>query len=299
MGGMKAPTLLAGLVSVLIAVAHSSAEDPLVLRVWPGKPPGETAPLDPEKYLESPADRPVKRLTNISDPTITVRKPPADKDTGAAVLICPGGGYHILAIDLEGDEVADWLNSIGVTGIVLKYRVPRREGRPTHEAPLQDAQRAMSLVRSKASELGIDPERIGILGFSAGANLSAHMSTKYGHRAYGTIDDIDLVSCRPDFAVLVYPAYLAVEGKLELNPDFHVDEKTPPAFLAHAADDPVTADSSLVWYAALTRAKSSAELHVYSTGGHGFGLRPSSDPCSSWPARCEEWMKRRGLLDKQ
>ena len=212
------------------------------------------------------------------------------------MLVCPGGGYHILAIDLEGDEVAQWLNSIGVTALVLKYRVPRRDTQPAHLAPLQDAQRAMSLVRSKASELGIDPERIGILGFSAGGHLSASASTKYNTRSYGTIDDVDLVSCRPDFAVLVYPAYLAVEGKLELNPEFKVDEKTPPAFLAHAADDPVSADSSLVWYSALTRAKSSAELHIYSTGGHGFGLRPSSDPCSTWPARCEEWMKRRGIL---
>jgi acetyl esterase/lipase len=274
------------------------AEEPPVLRVWPGKAPGEKGDIGPEKFLDSPPERAVKRLTNVSDPTLTVHKPPADKDTGAAVLICPGGGYHILAIDLEGDEVAGWLNSIGVTGIVLKYRVPRREGQAVHQAPLQDGQRAMSLVRSKASELGIDAQRIGILGFSAGGHLAAAASTGYDKRSYATIDAVDQVSCRPDFTVLVYPGYLAVEEKLELAPEIVVSANTPPSFVAHASDDPVSAEGSVAWYVAATRAKASAELHVYATGGHGFGLRPSDDPCSTWPQRCEEWMRRQGLLTR-
>ena len=284
------------LLAIAIFLLPAAADEPLVLRLWPGRAPGEKGAVGEEKFLESPPDRQVKRLTNVSDPTISVHKPPADSDTGAAVLVCPGGGYQILATDLEGTEVADWLNSLGVTGIVLKYRVPRREGQSVHQAPLQDAQRAMSLARSKASELGIDPARIGILGFSAGGHVSAVASTNFDKRSYATIDAVDQVSCRPDFAVLIYPAYLAIEGKLDLSPELTASEQTPPTFLAHASDDPVSADSSVAYYAALKKAKASAELHIYAVGGHGFGLRPSGDPCSTWPQRCEEWMRRQGFL---
>src|SRR5206468_9683787 len=151
---------------------------------------------------------PVQRVANVTRPTLTVFKPSKDKDTGAAVLVCPGGGYNILAFDKEGTEVAEWLNSIGVSGVVLKYRVPRRKDLPKHQAPLQDAQRAVSLIRSHAGEWGIDAKRIGVLGFSAGGHLSATLSTNYDQRAYSPIDEADKVSCRPDFTVLIYPAYL-------------------------------------------------------------------------------------------
>jgi acetyl esterase/lipase len=215
------------------------------------------------------------------------------------VLITPGGGYNLLAWDLEGEEVAGWLNSIGVAGIVLKYRVPRRPDTPRDAAPPQaqmDAQRAMSVVRARAGEWGLDPKRIGMLGFSAGGHLTAWTATNFDKRAYEPLDETDRVSCRPDFAVLVYPAYLVPKGKDELAPDIRVSKETPPVFFAHAGDDGVSADNSIVMYRALKKAGVPAELHVYATGGHGFGLRPSDKPCSTWPQRCGEWMKAQGLL---
>jgi acetyl esterase/lipase len=241
----------------------------------------------------------VKRITDVTHPTISVLRPTKVKDTGAAVLIAPGGGYNILAWDLEGEEVAAWLNSIGVTGIVLKYRVPRRPTDAKGEPPigaLQDAQRAMSLVRSKASEWKIDPERIGMLGFSAGGHLTASLSTHYDKRAYKTFDDIDKVSCRPDFAVLIYPGGLLEKGKDTLRSDIRVTKETPPMFFAHATNDPVSSENSVAMYLALRSAKVPTEMHLYATGGHGFGLRKSDQPCSAWPQRCAEWMRSRGVL---
>lgn len=279
----------------------AAAEKPLTVDVWPGKAPGDDRELGPEKVTESkPGQRPVKRITNVSRPTLTIFRPARDRDTGAAVVIAPGGGYHILAWDLEGEEVAKWLNSIGVTGIVLKYRVPRRPGTPGDKAPPQaqmDAQRALSLVRSKAKEWHLDPKRIGMLGFSAGGHLTAWASTNFDHRSYKAGDAVDAVSCRPDFTILIYPAYLLVKGKLELAPEIRVSRETPQTFFAHAADDPVTPQSSVVMWQALKKAGVPAELHVYASGGHGFGLRPSDSPCSTWPQRCADWMRSRGFLE--
>jgi acetyl esterase/lipase len=215
------------------------------------------------------------------------------------VVICPGGGYNILAWNLEGEEVAEWLNSIGVTGIVLKYRVPRRSGDPKGMppvGPLQDAQRALSVVRGKAAEWGIDAKRIGILGFSAGGHLATSASCNFDKRAYEPIDDVDKISCRPDFAVLIYPAYLLAKDKDELAPDIRIRKECPPMFFAHAGNDPVKADNSIFTYLALKRAGVPSELHIYSTGGHGFGLRPSVNPCSTWPQRCGDWLKTQGVL---
>lgn len=287
---------------LVLPLAARGAEKQLSFDVWPGKAPGETADIGPEKYLEQkPNEKKVKRLTNVSKPTITLFRPEKDKDTGAAVVIAPGGGYHILAEDLEGEEVAMWLNSIGVTGIVLKYRVPRRPDQPKDKppiGPLQDAQRAMSLVRSKAPEWGIDPKRIGMLGFSAGGHLTASASTNFDRRAYDTLDDVDKVSCRPDFTVLIYPAYLVVKDRDELQPEIRVRKECPPTFFAHAADDPIKPDNSVQMFLALRRAGVPAELHIYGGGGHGFGLRPSDHACSTWPKRCEEWMRSQGVLKK-
>jgi acetyl esterase/lipase len=290
-----------GLAVILIPALSAAGADkqPMTVDVWPGKAPGETGTIGEEKFLEQKAgEKKVKRLTNVSKPTLTIFRPAKDKDTGAAVVICPGGGYNILAWDLEGEEVAEWLNSIGVTGIVLKYRVPRRPDQPKDKppiGPLQDVQRALSLVRGKAKDWGVNPQRIGVLGFSAGGHLTAAAATNFDKRAYEPLDDVDKVSCRPDFAVLVYPAYLAVKDKEDLMPDIRVSKETPPCFFAHAADDGVSAENSVQMYRALRKAGVKAELHIYASGGHGFGLRPSDHPCCTWPQRCAEWLQAQGI----
>ena len=218
--------LIACLCVVELAVA---ADTPLVVELWPGNVPDEIDNIGPEKSLMSPRlDRkqvevtePTKMVTNVSRPTITIYQPAKDKDTGTAVLICPGGGYWNLYWQLEGEEVASWLNSLGVTGIILKYRVPRRSddtrGEPARR-PLQDAQRAVSLVRSKAAQWGINPKQIGMAGFSAGGHLAIATATSFEKRTYNPIDDIDKTSCRPDFAILVYSGYLKAKDKDELAP---------------------------------------------------------------------------------
>ncbi|HZL38543.1 MAG TPA: alpha/beta hydrolase [Tepidisphaeraceae bacterium] len=286
---------IAGILLIATSLTATRAADaPAVIDIWPaGKVPGNPKEPAAEKMEDSGG---VKRVSNVSKPTLTVFRPAKDKDTGAAVVICPGGGYSILAWDLEGTEVAQWLNSAGVTGIILKYRVPAHYEKPHGFAPLVDAQRAMSLVRSNAKEWGIDPTRIGMLGFSAGGNLTALACTNYDKRSYDPIDDIDQASCRPDFGVLCYPAWLIDDKTHQLKDQFRVNKKTPPMFFVHAGDDGITADNSAVMYMALHDAKLPAELHIYSKGGHGFGLRPTDKPVSTWPKRCEAWMKSLGLL---
>jgi acetyl esterase/lipase len=289
--------LLTLILAGVISAPARAADKPLVLDVWPGLAPGDKGNVGEEKTTKM--DRGVTIVTNVTKPTLTVFRPAKDKDTGAAVVIAPGGAYRGLAWDLEGEEVAAWLNSIGVTGIVLKYRVPRRDGTPNDAAPPQaemDAQRAISLVRSKTKEWGIDPKRVGMLGFSAGGHLTAWTSTNFDKRAYEPIDAIDKESCRPDFTALIYPAYLMNKAKDGLLPDIRVSKETPPTFFVYAEDDPVGPENALLMYLALKKEKVSAEIHVYSKGGHGFGLRKSDKPCSTWPQRCEEWMKAQRLL---
>jgi acetyl esterase/lipase len=284
-----------------IALCSASvAAEPVVVKVWPGTPPGESGKIGAEKFLQQkPGEKKIIRVTNVTVPTLSIFRPDEGKGTGAAVIICPGGAYHILAWDLEGEEVAAWLNSIGVTGIVLKYRVPRRPGTPASAPPAQalmDAQRAVSLVRSKAAEWRLDPKRVGIMGFSAGGHLAAATATNFDKRTYPPIDAVDQVDCRPDFAVLVYPAYLVQKGKLDLNADIRVSKTTPPMFLAHAANDPVKSDNSVGMFLALQKAGVRAEMHVFASGGHGFGLRPSSHPCVNWPHRCADWLRDLGII---
>jgi acetyl esterase/lipase len=284
----------------VIGVAAAAAGNPRVLDVWPGKPPGAAGKAKPETgQVMKSGGRTIRIVTNVSRPTLTVFRPAKERHTRVAVVICPGGGYHALAWDLEGTEVADWLNSIGVTGIVLKYRVPRSADLAPDKqplGPLQDAQRAVSLVRSKADEWGIDPKRIGLLGFSAGGHLTAAAATNFDRRAYEARDKVDRVSCRPDFAVLVYPAYLLTKDNRHLAPDIRVRKDCPPMFLVHAFDDPIPVQDSLLMGLALKQAGVPAELHIYASGGHGFGLRPSRHPCSAWPRRCAEWMRDQRIL---
>ena len=235
-------------------------------------------------------------LTNVTKPTITVYRPSSATPTGTAVLVCPGGGYRILAYDKEGTEIAQWLNSLGVTAIVLKYRVPPRQERPRDEPALQDAQR-LGIIRSHAQEWKIDPGRIGVIGFSAGGHLAAHLSTNHNRRSYEPVDAADRAPCRPDFAMLIYPAPLVVYGQLHrLAPELKVTTDTPPTFLVHSEDDRFPIGDSPFYYMALSDARVSAEMHLYPSGAHGYGLRPSSHLATTWPKRAEEWMRSLGFL---
>jgi acetyl esterase/lipase len=291
-----------------VAPAAAGADAPLVVDLWPGKPPDEAGPFGPEQVRLSPRlDRkqvevtePTRLITNVSRPTLTIYRPAKGKDTGTAVLICPGGGYWDLYWQLEGEEVAAWLNSLGVTGIILKYRVPRRPDEPKGEParrPLQDAQRAVSLVRSRARDWGLDPKRIGMVGFSAGGHLAIATATGFEKRTYPPIDAIDKVSCRPDFAILVYPGYLKAKDRDELAPGLRIPAGTPPVFLAHGGADVISPpEHSVVLYLALRRAGVPAELHVYAGAAHDFGVRPSDRPCSTWTRSCADWLRHQGFL---
>lgn len=282
------------------AVVTSAAPIPL----WPGPAPGETNALPAESDLTKTNDnwvagRRLIRLGNVSEPTLEIFRPRAEVDTGAAVLVCPGGGYHILALDLEGTEVCEWLNTLGVTGVLLKYRVPKRAGLEKHAVALQDAQRGMSLLRSRAREFGLDPARLGVLGFSAGGHLSAALSTA-PTRTYSRVDAVDEVSWRPDFTVLIYPAYLSVKEENDrVAPDLPLSTNTPPTFISISADDPVRVEGALSYALGLKQQSVPVELHVYPVGGHGYGLRRTENPVTWWPDRVADWMKARGLLQRR
>src|ERR1043166_3864706 len=290
------------------ASARSEADKPLVVELWPDKVPDEVAHIGPERVVMSPKlDRkqvevtePTRMVTAVTNPTITILRPAREKETGTAMLICPGGGYWNLYWQLEGEEVAAWLNTMGVTGIILKYRVPRRPDEPKGEParrPLQDAQRAVSLVRSKAAEWGIDPQHIGMVGFSAGGHLAIATATTFDRRSYEPVDDVDKISCRPDFAISVYPGYLKAKDKAELAPGLRVPAGTPPIFLAHGGEDIISRPAhSVLMYLALKRAGIPAELHVYAGAAHDFGVRKSDHPCSTWTEACVDWLRQQGLL---
>jgi acetyl esterase/lipase len=295
------PLFLSILLAPLLAAAAPS--EPIVL--WPGGAPDEHGQIGAEADMTKPTDgkpggKPVIRIGNVSVPTITVFPAPADKQTGAAVVVCPGGGYSILAWDLEGTEVCDWLNSEGVTAVLLKYRVPARKGAERYAGPLQDAQRALGLIRQHAQEWKLDPKRIGILGFSAGGHLSAAASTNFGQRTYARLDEADDQSCRPDFTILIYPAYLAVKEKDDaLAPEIKVTSETPPAFIVQTEDDPVRVENAVAYYSALAKAKVPAEIHLFPSGGHGYGLRPTEKAVTHWPELANRWLGDRGLLKGQ
>ena len=283
-------------------------ESPQVIQLWPGTPPEEPGTIGEERVRLSPkldhkqveVTEQTRLITNVTKPTLTIYRPSKDKDTGTAILICPGGGYWDLYWQLEGEEVATWLNSIGVTGIILKYRVPRRpdeiKGEPSRR-PLQDAQRAVSLVRSKAAEWGIKPQQIGMIGFSAGGHLAIATATSFEKRTYEPVDDVDKISCRPDFGIAAYSGYLKVKDKEELAPYLHIPASTPPIFLAHGGADLISPpEHSVLMYLALRKAGIPAELHVYATAAHDFAVRPSDHPCSTWTTACAAWLRHQGFL---
>lgn len=286
--------------------------------IWPGTPP-DTKPM-PGQEAEGQttsmvAGKPWTWVANVTQPTMTVYTP-TGKNTGAAVVVLPGGGFEVLAIDLEGTEICDWLTSKGITCILLKYRVPSEpydwrcaDGKvasvpcypddlATSTRSLEDLQRTMGLVRLHAKEWHIDPHKIGVAGFSAGGFLAAEISTKYQQRLYAPVDDADKESARPDFAILVYPGHLATDGD-RLNPNVPVSRETPPTFVVQAQDahvDPV--HESLVYYAALAKAGVPVEMHLYAQGGHAFGLRRNRFPVTDWPQLVETWLHTIGMISQ-
>ena len=295
-------------------VAQTSAWQPSGERsqmpIWPGLPPGAHAAPDSESFgtVEKPvAGKPWLYIRNVSKPTLTVYSPQA-QNTGAAIVVFPGGGYQILAIDLEGSEVCDWLTAKGITCVLLKYRVPNSGSswdqmcgcfRNTKSSlALEDAQRTLGLVRLHATDWHIDPHKVGVLGFSAGGHLVAAVSTHFDKRVYPPVDAADRESCRPDFAVSLYPGHLWIdEKKFELNPTINVTRNTPPTFLLQAENDPVdNVNNSLVYYAALKKADVPVEMHLYPAGGHAFGLRRTKEPITEWPELVEKWLKTIGMI---
>ena len=282
--------------------------------IWPGAipdaqqiPRAETASTPTDKLV---AGRTFTYIENVSRPTITVYSP-AGENTGAAVVVFPGGGYRILAIDLEGTEVCDWLTANGITCVLLKYRVPGLAfyskpaypfSGPYPQSPvaLEDAQRAVGLVRFHAAEWHIDPLKIGVLGFSAGGHMVAAVSTHFARRLYRSVDAADKVSCRPDFAVAIYPGHLSLaENSIALNPDIrdHITSQTPPTFLLQNEDDHVDrVEDALSYYVALKKAGVPVELHSYPQGGHAFGRRPTKLPATRWPELVETWLATLGMI---
>jgi acetyl esterase/lipase len=325
--------------SSVIAFGALSAQTPVwqpspgaaQIPIWPGTAPDPQPVAGPEAARSSGngdliAGSPVVEVDNVTRPTMTVYAP-KEKNTGAAVVVFPGGGYQILAIDLEGTEVCDWLTPKGITCVLLKYRVtdvgPYPKSGPYPESPmaLEDAQRAVGLVRFHAAEWHIDPHKIGVLGFSAGGHLSAALSTHFEKRLYPAVDAADKESCRPDFAVAIYPGHLSIsaaewdasqgtkkfvvprpeagDGHLGLNPEVPVSSRTPPTFLLQAEDDHVdNVDDSLAYYIALRKAGVPVEMHLYAQGGHAFGLRRTKYPITDWPRLLETWLETIGVSSK-
>ncbi len=285
------PLLLA-----LIASLSATAAEPISVKLWPTGAP-EKADFKPQPETDVKKEDGIRRVSNVSDPTIEVYK--AEKPNGTAVLVCPGGGYGILAIEHEGTQVCDYLNTLGVTGIVLKYRVPRRDNEQPWAAPLQDAQRAMGIIRHHAAEWGIKPDRLGILGFSAGGNLAVVTALHANERTYKEDPSLDM-DARPSFAVPVYPAYLVDNDKAPtaLKPEIVVPKDAPPICLLHASDDKITASGSAMLYLEYKKLGLPAEIHCYALGGHGFGMKPNGKPVNMWHVRVGEWMKSMGWLSE-
>ena len=282
---------------VFATMSIQSQEKPVLL--FPNGAPGETGKMKQVDDLSGNkvAGCPVLRIGQVDKPTLTFYPAPADNNKGVTIIVNPGGGYNILAYNLEGTEICKHFNSFGINCVLVKYRVPRREGLEKHAAPLQDLQRAIAYTRAHATEWGIDANKIGVMGFSAGAHLSAVASTNYGERTYPKVDSFDEVSLRPDFTILVYPAYLSGEN-FSISPELKVDQNTPPTILIQAEDDKSHINSSLFYFYALKEAKVPAALHVYPSGGHGYGLRNTGHTVSEWPFRVLSWLRDINVIEK-
>jgi acetyl esterase/lipase len=294
---VRNPTLL--LFLTLLTIIPAEAQKPIPL--WPSTPPG--VPNVPagqsEQDTTKPTDdqvagKPVQRLGFVSEPTMTLYPAPASHNTGATVVVFPGGAYRILAYDLEGTEVCQWLNSVGVNCALVKYRVPSAGPFPKHTEDLADAQRAVRMVRQHAAEWQLNPKRVGALGFSAGAHLVAVLGAHAADDIYPATDAADQLSARPDFTLLIYPGYFS-EGTHVIHPEVKPIALTPPSFLVQAEDDPVKVENAWAYYEALKQAQVPAEIHLYSQGGHGFGLRPTKLPITHWPEVATIWMRNLGV----
>lgn len=265
--------------------AGRSEDEGIAIEIWPEGYLGEGA--SSRGVIEDSRGDNIIRVTDVEIPSMVIYRAPGNSP-GPAVLILPGGGFTILAMDLEGTEIAEWLNSLGITAAILKYRVPLKP-----DEAFQDTQRALGLLRHKAGNLAIDPARIGVIGFSAGGRLAARLSTGFNERAYEPVDEVDSISCRPDFTMLVYPYLLDRDGTLA--DELEVTADTPPAILIHAQDDRVKAEGSIYYFMELRKAGVPSELHVFPSGGHGYGLRGNGHAVTGWPDLCETWLS--GILE--
>jgi acetyl esterase/lipase len=268
---------------LLLLSISTYAQKREIIYLWPDKVPGELKEKQPPVIDTSKNDK-ILRFDEVTNPAIEVFLPEKAIKNGSAVIVCPGGGYKILAYDLEGTEIAGWLNKLGFTAFVLQYRIPDKK-----EGALQDVQRAMRIVRNNPQNWNIDPEKIGVMGFSAGGSLSARASTLFNKKTYPPVDKSDSLSCRPSFTMLIYPAYLDQGPGFTLTPELEISKEVPPIFIFQTADDPY-GNSALVMAGALRNAKLPVELHFLSTGGHGYGLRPGKVAAETWPLLAEKWM---------
>ena len=255
-----------------------------MIYLWPEKVPGEIKEKQPPVFAASENDK-IIRYSEVTNPAVEVFLPDPAIKNGSAVIVCPGGGYQILAYDLEGTEIAAWLNRLGYTAFVLQYRIPDKKA-----GALQDVQRAIRIIRNNSKKWDIDAEKIGVMGFSAGGSLSARASTLFNKRTYTPVDKSDSLSCRPSFTMLIYPAYLDQGPNLTLTPELELSKEVPPVFIFQTADDPY-GNSALVMAGALRNAKLLVELHLLNTGGHGYGLRPGKIAAETWPILAEKWLK--------
>ncbi|MEP5341800.1 MAG: sialate O-acetylesterase [Algibacter sp.] len=280
------------IIIILFFINNVSAQTRDVIDLWPNKVPGEIEEKHPAFQIDNISGD-VIRLTNITNPSLTVFEPETPNGFGTGIIVCPGGGYSILAIDKEGYEVAEWLNKLGYTAFVLQYRVPKKR-----KGALQDIQRAIKLVRRKSDLYDLNPQKIGVMGFSAGGHLSALASTSFQTDSYKKEDTIDEFSSRPNFTMLIYPAYLDKGEHKSISPEFNINQQTPPFFIFGTADDQY-GNSSLVMTGSLRDKKIPVELHMLAKGGHGYGLRKGNLAAETWPILAENWlndmMKLRGV----
>lgn len=273
--------------AILLMMCSLSAfsQKHVMIYLWPGKVPGEVKEKTAPSVDTSQKDA-IIRFSEVTNPALEVFLPKPGTNNQSAVIVCPGGGYQILAYDLEGTEIAAWLNKMGFTAFVLQYRIPNKK-----EGALQDAQRAMRVVRDNCKKWNLNPDRIGIMGFSAGGSLSARTSVLFNKKTYSPIDKSDSLSCRPSFTMLIYPAYLDQGPNLSLTPELELNKNVPPIFIFQTADDPY-GNSALVMASALRNAKLPVELHLLPEGGHGYGVRPGKIAARTWPVLAEQWLKR-------